>query len=134
MDDYRERLTATKEYYPFAKWATSGLEQYTHDSCSLFTAVFDDLLQRLVALGEQASENEKIAAFKQAVDALNTLNERDESLIETGEREDLCELCNVIATAAGIDPTKYATERGPLASGVSGENGGVVKNNPPRPS
>src|SRR5216684_4368509 len=106
MDDYLKRLTATKECYPFANWAASGLEQYTDDACSLFTAVFDDLIQRLAALGEQASEKQKIAAFKQAVDALNALNEKDESLIETGEREDLCELCNVIATAAGIDPKK----------------------------
>ena len=115
MDDYRQRLTATRESYPFPKWAASGLDQYTEEACGLFAAVFDDLIQRLAALGEQAPEKEKIAAFKQAVEALNALNEKDESLIETGERQDLCELCNVIANAAGIDPKKYGDGEGPAS-------------------
>jgi hypothetical protein len=66
-------------------------------------------------VGEQAPEKEKIAAFRQAVEALNALNENDESLIETGEREDLCELCSVIATAAGIDPKEYGDGEGPAS-------------------
>jgi hypothetical protein len=115
VNEYLERLTATKESYPFARWAKSGLEQYTDESCASFASVFDHLIQTLAALGEDASEKIKIAAFKEAVLALNALNETDESLIETGEREDLCELCNVVAKAAGIDPAKYGDGEGPAS-------------------
>jgi hypothetical protein len=115
IDDYRRRLVKTKERYPFARWAASGLEQYTAEACRLFTAVFDELIEKLGALGEHAPEGEKIAGFQRAVEALNALNEKDESLIETGEREDLCELCNLIATAAGIDPREYGNGEGPAS-------------------
>lgn len=115
MNGYLKRLVATKEHYPFGGWAESGLEQYTDEACASFVAVFDQLIQRLGELGEEAPETKKIAAFQAAVEALNVLNEEDESLIETGEREDLCELFNVIATAAGIDPGKYGDGEGPAS-------------------
>jgi hypothetical protein len=79
----------------------------------LFAAVFNRLIERLAALGEQALESDKIAAIGQAVEALNALNEKNEVLIETDEREDLCKLCNIIATAAGMDPSKYGDGEGP---------------------
>jgi hypothetical protein len=115
MSEYLKRLDETKRRYPFAAWQSSGLEQYTPEACTLFVAIFDDLIAKLASLGEGAQEDQKIAAFKTAVEALNTLNEEDESLIETGEREDLCELCNVIATAAGMDHTKYGDGEGPAS-------------------
>ena len=115
MQDYPNRLIATKERYPFGRWAESGLEQYTDQACASFVAVFDQLIGKLVVLGELAPEEKKIATFKEAVEAINALNEEDESLIETGEREDLCELCNVVATAAGIDPSKYGDGEGPAS-------------------
>jgi hypothetical protein len=37
------------------------------------------------------------------------------NLIETGEREQLSELCNGIARAAGLDPTKYGGGEGPAS-------------------
>jgi hypothetical protein len=115
MVDYQERLNETKRHYPFARWATSGLEQYTDEACASFVAVFDKLIEKLVALGEHVPEKQKISEFQEAVEALNALNNEDESLIETGEREDLCELCNVVATAAGIDPGKYGGGEGPAS-------------------
>jgi len=113
MSEYLKRLNETKQHYPFARWQSSGLEQYTPEACASFVAVFDDLIAKLGSLRGDALESQKIGAFKTAVVALNTLNEEDESLIETGEREDLCELCNIIATAAGMDPTKYGDGEGP---------------------
>ena len=115
MNAYLNRLNSTKERYPFGRWADSGLEQYTDEACASFTAVFDQLIMKLASLGELASEESKIKAFKEAVEALNALNAEDESLIETGEREDLCELCNVVATAADIDPSKYGNGEGPAS-------------------
>ena len=108
-------MTETKGSYPFARWAQSGPGQYTAEACASFVSVFDKLIEELAALGEQAPEKQKIAAFQRAVEALNALNEEDESLIETGEREDLCELCNVVAEAAGVDPSKYGDGEGPAS-------------------
>ena len=115
MSDYLKRLNDTKQSYPFSRWQDSGLEQYTPEACASFVAVFDDLITKLAGLGEGAPESQKIAAFQTAVQALNNLNEEDESLIETGEREDLCELCNVIATAAGVDHKQYGDGEGPAS-------------------
>jgi hypothetical protein len=42
-------------------------------------------------------------------------DEFDGSFIETGEREDLCELTNVISLAAGLNPDDYGSGEG-LAS------------------
>ena len=115
MNTYRDRILATKSKYPFARWRESGLDQYTDEACASFTAVFDTLIHSLISLGESASEEAKIQSFKQVVEALNALNEEDESLIETGEREDLCELCNVIAVATGINPEDYGDGEGPAS-------------------
>lgn len=115
MDDYRSRLAATKERYPFRKWKEWGIEEYTDQALNLFVEVFNQLIERLITLGHQVPESSKIAAFRQAVEALNGLNERNKILIETDEREDLCELFNVIATAAGINPSNYGDGEGPAS-------------------
>ncbi len=113
MHNYLDRLTATKARFPFVIWQDSGLDQYTPEACAAFAAVFEQLIEKLAALGEDAPEVQKIALFQVAVEALNSLNDEDDSLIETGEREDLCALCNVVLRAAGIDPSKYGDGEGP---------------------
>lgn len=98
-NDYSKGLSAIRAEYPFSRWAESGLDQYTEKACASFVKIFDHLIDDLATHGDQASEAIKLAAFQKAVEALNKLNEKDDSLIETGEREDLCELCNRIAVA-----------------------------------
>jgi hypothetical protein len=120
MNNYAEKLNATKEKYPFAKWRRSfaeyGLEQYTEENCNDAKAIFDTLIADLVALGEQASEEQKVALFQTAIEDLNALNEEvGEDLIETGEREELCELTDTIGRACGLNPQKYGDGEG-LAS------------------
>jgi len=115
MNDFADSLNATKASYPFGRWAESGLDQYTSEACGQFAHIFDLLIDELNQLGSTASEVSKLAAFEKAVVALNALNETDESLIETGEREDLCMLVNTIAVAAGIEPTKYGGGEGPAS-------------------
>ncbi len=105
--DYQAKLLATKKNYPFEKWLTysegeEGMEQYTRPNCEAAATIFDDLIESLIELGEDASEDEKIVLFQHAVEALNGLNDQTD-LIETGEREELCELLNQIGQAAGID-------------------------------
>lgn len=115
MNDHALSLDALRASYPFQRWEESGLPQYTPEACAAFAAVFDRLIEELRALGPAADEAARLGAFEQAVLALNALNEEDESLIETGEREDLCELVNVIASAAGMDPTRYGDGEGPAS-------------------
>ncbi len=115
MSGYKDRLNATRTGYPFDLWKESGLEQYTEEACSAFANVFDQLIVELIQAGADGVEPVKMAVFEKAVVALNTLNEADESLIETGEREDLCELINTITVAAGLDPSKYGDGEGPAS-------------------
>lgn len=115
MNEYEAKLNTAKAGYPFQRWQESGLDQYTPEACSAFAAVIDKLIEELGQLGIDAAESIKLAAFEEAVVALNTLNEADESLIETGEREDLCELINTVAVAAGLDPSNYGDGEGPAS-------------------
>lgn len=115
MGEYAANLEATKLKYPFARWRESGLEQYTDRSCGAVAGIFDCLIESLITLGPGAANESKLECFKRAITALNELNEEDPSLIETGEREDLCELCNVIAAAAGMNPDEYGGGEGPAS-------------------
>ena len=115
MNPYEEQLNGVRAHYPFSRWRDSGLEQYTEEACSSFAAIFDTLIAKLAALGANASEEAKLSLFQEAIMATNALNERDESLIETGEREDLCALTNRVAVAAGLEPAKYGDGEGPAS-------------------
>jgi hypothetical protein len=67
-------------------------------------------------MGKDACEEQKIDLFKKAILATNDLDEATgHTLIETGEREELCELTNQISIACGLDPKKYGSGEG-LAS------------------
>ncbi|MBD1918630.1 MULTISPECIES: hypothetical protein [Cyanophyceae] len=120
---YETDLLEVRETYPFDKWKTyaeigeageEGLEQYTEENCEAAKLILDTLVSDLAALGGDAPKEDKLQKFQAAVEALNTLNDEiDDSLIETGEREELCELFNVIAVKAGIDPSEYGDGEGP---------------------
>jgi len=113
---FSEKLHKTKELYPFSAWRKAffeyDMEQYTAENCNAAKAIFDNLIEGLLKLGEDAKENEKIALFEKAVYSLNDLDTKVEGLIETGEREDLCELIDQITLAAGLNPTDYAGGEG----------------------
>ncbi len=120
---YQEKLEATKQQYPFDKWremfypdpedeGLEGMEQYTPENCDRAQAVLDTLINKLVAAGQDADKRVKESLFEEAVLALNALNDEIEGLIETMEREDLCELIDVISLAAGLDPADYADSEG----------------------
>ena len=115
MTAYAQRLIGVKSHYPFADWESEELEQYTPEACAAFAVIFDQLIDRLIAAGELASEDAKLRAFEDAVSETNILNEEDDSLIETGEREALCDLFNQVARAAGLNPEAYADGEGPAS-------------------
>lgn len=117
--EYQNKFSEAKKTYPFDQWRASyddGLEQYTQENCDKARKIFDDLIDGLVAIGQDASEEKKVALFEKAILATNELNsECEDSLIETGEREELCELTDKIAIACGLNPEKYGDGEG-LAS------------------
>lgn len=117
-NEYQNKLLATKQAYPFDKWRAQynkGLTQYTNENCHKIKKVFDDLISSLIANGSAATEEQKIQLFKIAILKANQLNEEIDGLIETGEREELCELTNKITEACGLEPSKYGGGEG-LAS------------------
>jgi hypothetical protein len=120
---YSEKLNATKEDYPFNQWREyflpneeedfGGMEQYTPENCDKAQQILDDLINDLIKIGEKSKDEDKEKLFEIAIIALNTLNdETGGSLIETGEREDLCELIDNICIAAGLDPEDYGDGEG----------------------
>ena len=119
IGDLKARMAAIRKQLPFKQWRQgaeeSGLDQYSKENCAALTRIFDRLLKRLVTLGEGAAEADKLNAFRDAIEATNELNAGCLNLIETGEREQLCELCNEIATAVGLDPKKYGGGEGPAS-------------------
>ncbi len=86
----------------------SYMEQYSKENCQRVEKIFEDLLENLSALGENAPKADKENLIKSCVLTLNALNDEFEgSFIETTEREDLCELIDKIAITAGLDPMEY---------------------------
>ena len=113
---YSEKLNKTKELYPFAKWRENffeyEMEQYTEENCNEAKSIFDNLISKLQTIGENGNISEKEKCFEIAIKSLNKLNEKDEGIIETGEREDLCELIDQISLASGLNPKNYAEGEG----------------------
>jgi len=115
---YQEKLKSCKADYPFVRWREAfdeGFEQYTEENCNRFKLIFDNLISDLIRLGEHSQSAEKVNAFKKAVLTLNNLSAEDDSLIETGEREDLCALVDQITIACGLNPKDFGGGEG-LAS------------------
>lgn len=113
---YSEKLTKTKELYPFESWRENffeyEMEQYTEENCNAAKKIFDTLIINLIEIGEDGNKITKVDYFEKAIKSLNELNNNDESLIETGEREDLCELIDQITIACGLNPVDYADGEG----------------------
>jgi hypothetical protein len=83
---------------------------YTEKDIDQCAAVVDAYLAKL-AKGSGMSQDSIRDAVKKAVLALNALNEECEgSLIETDQREDLCQLVLMTATQAGLDTDEDISE------------------------
>lgn len=108
---YAKKLHACKATYPFERWKNlyaQGLTQYTEANCNSCKQLFDDLIESLIDAGENAQTETKLSIFKEAILKTNVLNKQcGYALIETGEREELCELTDAISIAAGLDPKAY---------------------------
>ena len=90
------------------------MKQYTQEIFNKAKAVFDNYIDQLKTIGQNASTQSKVGIFKTAVLLLNNLNNQIEWFIETGEKKDLCDWINQITIAAGLDPKNYADGEGIL--------------------
>ena len=110
------KLEKCKSEYPFARWRLNAKEhcmkQYSHENCEAIEMIFDELIADLKVLPDDATAEDKVLLFKYAVLATNAMDARIDGLIETGEREDLCELLDQISIAAGLEPEEFAEGEG----------------------
>jgi len=87
----------------------SQLEDCYEDVQPYLEAELDKLRKRFIALPDNASEGDKLAAVQQCVEALNTLSntfDNDENIdggIDTDEREILCENIYQMGIIVGLD-------------------------------
>lgn len=117
-----DQLDQAKDHYAFKRWHEAfvdGVEEFSAENCNKMQRIFDDLIADFLAKGESASEAERIESFRFvslrfAIQATNELDEQT-GMIETGEREELCKLTNIISLAVGLNPKNYGDGEG-LAS------------------
>ena len=111
-----QALEKSKSHYPFSRWRLNaiehGMKQYSTENCEAIEMIFDELIADLKLLSTDATAEDKVLLFKYAVLATNSMNERIDGFIETGEREDLCELMDQITIAAGLEPEEFADGEG----------------------
>lgn len=111
-----EALEKCKIDYPFSRWRFNstqhGMKQYSEENCEAIEMLFDELIADLKLLPIDSSAEDKVLLFKYAVLSTNTMNDRIMGFIETGEREDLCELMDKISLAAGLEPEEFADGEG----------------------
>ena len=98
------------KYLPIKNWIEKfedGLEQYTVENCERADKIIKSLVSELDKAPD-LNETTKVNLIKKAVLDFNKLNEElDYCFIETGEREELCDIFDNIAEIVGIDTQKY---------------------------
>lgn len=84
-----------------------GLVQYNPKNCKKATKIVSNLINKLET-NTSLKENDKIKLIRLSVLEFNKLNDSlDGCFIETGEREELCDIFDNIADSIGIDSQNY---------------------------
>jgi hypothetical protein len=106
----KSELELIKENLGIMSWvekSKEGLEQYTRHNCKKAEKIILDLIKQLENL-VQSDLSKKEDLIRNCVLQLNKFNDSlDGSFIETGEREELCDLFDNIADAVGINVQDY---------------------------
>jgi hypothetical protein len=108
--NYTERLESIQGELPFDYW----LEYDSGASDDEEDGIFYVLIDRLIALGDDGKVEDKIAAFQTLVLALNDLAADAKSLFEPDDCDDILDIIDEIAVAAGLDINIYG-EGGSIA-------------------
>jgi hypothetical protein len=86
----------------------AGYTQKHIDSCA---KIIDEFFASLEGMGERKNEETITAIVKSVVVKLNKLNAKSEgNLLETDQREDLCDLVLCAAKQAGLESNEDVTE------------------------
>ncbi len=84
-----------------------GLEQYNPKNCKKAEKIISNLISKL-EINKNLKEDDKIELIKLSILDFNKLNDNlDGCFIETGEREELCDIFDNIADSVGIDTQNY---------------------------
>lgn len=84
-----------------------GLEQYTPQNCKKAETIFSNLLDSLET-NKNLPELKKIELIKLSIIQFNELNNSlGGCFIESGEREEICDIYDNIADVIGIDSMRY---------------------------
>ena len=84
-----------------------GLEQYNPKNCKKAEKIISNLISKL-EINKELKETDRIELIRLSVLEFNNLNDSlDGCFIETGEREELCDIFDNIADSVGIDTQNY---------------------------
>lgn len=109
-EGHKSELQKILDKLPIRGWTSKledGLLQYTKFNCQRAIAIIESLV-RVLESNINNPKEEKIEYIKNAVIQFNHLNnELNGVFIETGEREELCDIFDNLADAVGIDTLFY---------------------------
>ncbi|MBC3760042.1 hypothetical protein H7U19_16665 [Hyunsoonleella sp. SJ7] len=114
IENYQEEqlteLQSILKYLSIKDWNEKykdGLYQYSSQNCKKAEKIISNLINELEK-NQNFKENDKIELIKLSVLEFNKLNDSlDGCFIETGEREELCDIFDNIADCVGIDVQNY---------------------------
>lgn len=109
---FDDQIKEIRKRYPFERWHQMHLEDkstpHTREVCTYARQLMDDLLSIMESSGVESSEEEKKKHIGKTVILFNELNDKCGSeLIETMEREELCEVFDLLGVAYKMDFSAY---------------------------
>lgn len=109
-NDTKSELELIKANLGILDWVgkvEAGLEQYSKNNCKKLEAIISNMISQLELIGS-GNVTDKEEIIKNGVLEINCLNNSlNGCFIETGEREELCDIFDNIAEAAGLDLQAY---------------------------
>lgn len=115
MNTYPEQLLAAKQHYPFANWRAHYQQELTRqwepagvEDTNAVQAILDQLITKLITLGEEGFDKKKAKQIIKAIEATNDYA----GFIMTEQLEELVDLTDAITVACGLDPSDYAEGAG----------------------
>lgn len=111
LREIKERLLDGMLSYMEREEGEDDFDDYSEEDVEKCASILERYLYSVLAPSMHGKIEEILAAVKAAVLELNNLNEQCEhSLIETDQREDICELIIQAASLAGLEGDSDVTE------------------------
>ncbi len=91
-------LEQLQEHVFFPNWTTYPSKKAILKS----RQIMEETVQALLVLGNEATEQARLAVLQVCIERFNTLDEELDNFIETGAREDICEEFEALVHACGL--------------------------------